>query len=298
MSTALLARVERFLARPWAEKIQILAQRFKRASHYAVSRVQIIKRIEPGFLWVMWGDVIREEIRAGNFELAERRFVGRFLRPGMTALDIGAYYGLYTLIASVKVGDRGRVISFEPSPFQRKRLHWHLRLNHCKNVCVEGIALGAVEGEDTLFFVAGPSAGLSSLRRPEVGAEVQPIRVPIVTVDAYLRQHSIRSVDFIKIDVEGGELHVFKGAESLLSRKPRPVILCELQDTRTEAWGHKAKDTAAFIESLGFRWFRPLSDGRLACLHGNAGRDERNFVAVPEERMGQFEGTIWNEYDS
>lgn len=248
--------------------------------------------MEPGFLWISWGDVLREEILSGDFERAERLFVNKFLRPGMIFLDIGAYYGLYSLAASILVGSQGRVIAFEPSPFQRNRLLWHTRLNRCPNVVVEPVALGNHVGDETLFAVATGSAGYSSLRRPAVDANICEIKVSIVTLDQYLRAHSIGTVDLIKIDVEGGELDVFKGSQNLLKQTNRPIILCELEDVRTEAWGHKAKDVEAYLQSLGYLWFRPLADGRLEALRQRGDHHERNFVAVPPERMSSMKDMI------
>jgi FkbM family methyltransferase len=248
--------------------------------------------MEPGFLFLTWHDVIREEVLSGEFEKAERKFVESFLRPGMTVLDIGAYYGLYTLAASVQVGREGRVIAFEPSPHQMKRLRLHLLLNRSKNVRTETMALGRVEGDGTLFSVPGGAAGFSSLRRPSLVPAVQSIPVRIMTLDGYLRRHSIETVDLIKIDVEGGELDVLKGAEKLLQQELRPVILCELQDVRAEAWGHTAKDASDYLEGFGYQWFRPLPDGGLAALLESSDQQERNLIAVPPERMSQVEEMI------
>jgi FkbM family methyltransferase len=254
--------------------------------------IPVVKRMESGFLFVVWNDVIREAVLTGQFEGAERNFVQRFLKPGMFFLDVGAYYGLYALTASTRVGSSGHVIAFEPSPFQMKRLKWQLLLNRCKNVRVEDLALGSREGEAEFFVATGGSEGFSGLRAPHVGATVRSIRVKLTTLDSYLQRESRRTVDFIKVDVEGGELDFFKGAENLLRQPVRPLILCELQDIRAEAWGHKAKDTADLVKSFGFRWFRPLPDGSLARLPDNLDQYEGNFVAVPAERVAQIEEMI------
>jgi len=285
---ALPERLRRFWTRPWVEKREVLSWRLRQIWNMVQSCVPGVKRMDQGFLWIAWNDVIRDAVLHGNFEMAERKFVERFLQPGMTAVDIGAYSGLYTLTASARVGHEGRVIAFEPSPYQRRRLQWHVWLNHCSNVRIENTAIGSKEGEEIFFSVRGRSAGYSGLRPPEVKAATRPIPVRVTTLDSYLRQYSLGSVDFIKIDVEGGELDVFKGAVDLLRQRLRPVILCELEDVRTEAWGYKAKDAAAFVKSFGFRWFRPLPCGKLTSLGDNWDQNERNFVAVPEERMTQF----------
>ena len=285
-------RLDRFLKRPWNEKRHVLSWKVKQLWVRSFLSIPVVKRMESGFLFVVWNDAVREAVLSGQFENAERRFVERFLHPGMVFLDVGAYYGLYALSASSRVGSSGRVIAFEPSPFQMKRLKWNLLLNRYKNVQVENIALGNCEGEGEFFVATGGSEGFSGLRSPQVGAPVRSIRVKLTTLDSYLQRHSLRSVDFIKVDVEGGELDFFRGAQNLLRQPIRPLILCELQDVRAEAWGHKAKDTAAFVESFGFRWFRPLPNGSLASSPDSPDKYEGNFVAVPEERVAQVEEII------
>jgi FkbM family methyltransferase len=294
MSDALIARIGRFLDKPWSEKRRFAVRWVKASWSGVLSRVRMVRRMEPGFLWIAWSDVIRDEVLGGNFERAERRFVQRYLQRGMTVLDIGAYYGLYALTASVKVGNEGKVIAFEPSPRQFRRLRWHVRLNRCKNVRVENVAVGSGETRATLYSVGGKCGGYSSLRRPPVEEAMQPVQVDVTTLDNYLREHSIGDVDLMKVDVEGGEFDVFKGAGNLLRREVRPVILCELEDVRTEAWGHKARDVATFVSSFGYTWFKTTVDGSLARLPEGLDRNERNFVAVPAERIEQMEGVILN----
>ena len=77
--------------------------------------------------WLKSNDLSFLSNLAGNFEEAERQFVERFLRPGMIVLDIGAHHGYYTLLASRKDGQKGKVIAIEPSPRERRKLIWHCR---------------------------------------------------------------------------------------------------------------------------------------------------------------------------
>src|SRR5260370_40944105 len=105
-----------------------------------------------------------------------------------------------------------------------KRLKWILLLNRYKNVQVENIALGNCEGEGEFFVATGGSEGFSGLRSPQVGGPVRSIRVKLTTLDSYLQRQSLRSVDVIKVDVEGGGLDFFRGAQNLL-RQPLPALL-------------------------------------------------------------------------
>jgi FkbM family methyltransferase len=298
MTLNLPTRLNRFLARPLGEKRNILAWHVRNLPWHLRRlwhNIPVLKSVEPGFLFLVWNDVVREAVLSGDFEKAERKFVERFLRPGMTVLDVGSYYGLYALTASAKVGKQGLVVAFEPSPPQRRRLRLHLWLNRSRNVRVEETALSSTNGEHEFFVATKGSEGFSGLRRPDIGASVRSVRANLMTLDTYLQQRSISQVDFIKVDVEGGELDFFKGAQNLLQGKMRPVILCELQNVRARAWGHTALDTATFIRNLGFSWFRPLADGSLVRVAASTDEYEGNFVAVPVERTAEVPETTNDE---
>ena len=71
-------------------------------------------RLPIGVWWLIERDFIGRELLEGGFENTEYSFAGRFVKPGMTVLDIGAHRGFYTLLFSKKVGSLGRVLSFEP----------------------------------------------------------------------------------------------------------------------------------------------------------------------------------------
>jgi FkbM family methyltransferase len=219
-----------------------------------------------------------------SFEKRERRFVESVLRPGMTVLDIGAHHGLYTLLASRKVGLQGRVVAFEPSPRERKYLLKHLQLNRCKNVEVEGVALGREAGQGELFVVEGIETGCNCLRPPNVGEPTTKIGVEIRTLDASLARLGIQQVDFIKIDVEGAELEVFHGAEKLFEHRPRPTILAEVQDIRTMAWGYFSKEIVSFLTQRGYGCFYLSDHLPFKPVPDNMGDLNDNLVAVPEER--------------
>ncbi|MBI4373194.1 MAG: FkbM family methyltransferase, partial [Candidatus Omnitrophica bacterium] len=95
-------------------------------------------RLPYGSRWLLGRDAIDYLLfSTGDWEPEVWRFVDRFLRQGMTMLDVGAHHGFYTLLASKCVGSEGKVFAFEPAEPQRKKLLKHLRLNHCRNVQVE-----------------------------------------------------------------------------------------------------------------------------------------------------------------
>ncbi|MGA2430340.1 MAG: FkbM family methyltransferase, partial [Candidatus Acidiferrum sp.] len=248
-----------------------------------IKRVSIPTLLPFGALWVAKNDHVGQPIRQGRFEVAEVRFVERFVKVGMTVLDIGAHHGFYTLLCSKRVGSGGRVVAFEPSPRERKALQLHLKLNRCRNVSVEPLALGNEDATGNLYVIEGRNTGCNSLKPPTAVGDIAPVSVRVARLDEWLRQRKLDRVDFIKVDVEGGELALLKGAAQLLERKPRPVILAEVQDVRTQPWGYRAKEIIDYLTLRGYKWFTPLPDGSIEELDVTATEFEGNFVAFPEE---------------
>lgn len=236
-------------------------------------------RVAPGLWWIARNDVVSDGLFAGTFEVSERQTFAALLEPGMTVVDIGAHAGLYTLAASRRVGPGGRVIAFEPSPRERARLLKHIQLNHCGNVTIESMALGDADGEADLFVVQDHETGCNSLRPGNVG-EVRPVRVAVRRLDDYLARGGIERVDVVKMDIEGAELSVLRGAERLF-RSLRPVLLCEIEEARIQPWGYQGRDIVDLLLGWGYSWFAIAAGGALQPLDPKLSTFSGNFVARP-----------------
>jgi FkbM family methyltransferase len=276
-----VARISGFLRKPPREQAESLRNRWQQA----VAAIPRIVRLPFGAWFVARNDNIGEPIKQGIFEGPETAFVGRLLAPGMTVLDLGANQGYYTLLASRTVGKSGRVFSFEPSPRERKALALHKRLNRCKNVTLVDFAVGAEERDIDLYVVRGHETGCNSLRPPIAMSESKPVRVKMIRLDDWLQRERVSRVDFIKLDVEGGEFDALKGAEALLERRPRPVLMIEVQDLRTRPWGYRAREIIEHLNRKEFHWFRVNADGAVTALDQGAQEFEGNFIACPDERL-------------
>ena len=288
-----LQRIWRFAKRPPREIGRSIGFRWmslKSRWERSLSKISLPARLPFGAWWVRRSDNLTKPLLTNTFETAEISFVERFLQPGMTVLDLGAHHGIYTLLASKRVGSSGRVISFEPSPRERRALRLHLALNLCWNVTTQGLALGNEDAESDLFVVEDWAAGCNSLRPPDVPAATSVIRVHVVRLDDWLHNHRIDRVDFIKLDVEGGELAALQGATQMLERKPRPVILAEVQDVRTLPWGYPAREIIDHLRNKGYNWFRLARNGVAEELDLRTNNFEGNFVACPEEREAAMRG--------
>jgi FkbM family methyltransferase len=137
-----------------------------------------------------------------HFDAAERAALAAHLKPGGTAIDIGANVGAYTLFLAGLVGPMGRVLAVEPQPAVAQRLSVNLAFNPGLAVELAETALGAAEGT-ALFELNAQNEGESRLARPD--AQGTTIQVPVTTLAALLRARGIARLDAAKIDVEGAE---------------------------------------------------------------------------------------------
>jgi FkbM family methyltransferase len=253
--------------------------RLRRLWNRLLPGVPLPLRIAPGFWWIARRDAISDNLFSGTFEAAGRAFLTSLLEPGMTVLDVGAHGGIYTMTAARIVGPLGRVVAFEPSARERSRLAAHLRLNGITNVTVEPVAVGADDGEVDLFVVEGHETGCNSLRQPH-GERVRALRVPMCRLDTYVERHAIDRVDFIKMDIEGGERDALRGAAHLFARY-RPVVLCEIEPARIAPWGYDPREILALLEASGYEWFTLDAEGGLSPLRDAPGSLSGEYVARP-----------------
>jgi FkbM family methyltransferase len=151
----------------------------------------------------------------GSYELAKQQAFADGVREGAVVYDVGAHVGFYTLLASALVGPRGRVVAFEPLPRNLRYLRRHLELNGVANVDLVEAAAGERNGEAR--FEEGAS---SSMGRIAAGGT---LTVKVVSLDQLHAQGRFPAPDCMKIDVEGGELEVLRGAARVIATA-HPVL--------------------------------------------------------------------------
>jgi len=229
-----------------------LRPRLRRLWNRLLPHARLPLRVSPGLWWIAENDAVSDMLFEGTFERDERALVGAFVKPGMTVLDVGAHAGLYTMIAAKRARPGGRVIAFEPSARERARLERHLRINGLADVAIEPVAIGAVDGEVDLFVVETNQTGCNSLRRVP-GERAMATRVPIRRLDAYAAERGIDRVDFVKMDIEGGERDALLGGEALF-RRTRPALLVEIEPARIAPWGYDPREIFELVASWDYEW--------------------------------------------
>jgi FkbM family methyltransferase len=185
----------------------------------------------------------------------------KYLHPGMTFYDVGANIGFFTLLAARLVGKQGRVVAFEADPEIASRLRENISRNEKAAISVEEKAVWSSSSQ--ILFAradasASPDRGLGHVLA-EAGEEARrdAIQVQAVTLDEYAFQS--KTPDFIKCDVEGAEVEVFRGAQRLLSQE-RPHILCEL---------HGEQNRHVLLEDLARFGYRcePCGENHILAQH-------------------------------
>lgn len=195
----------------------------------------------------------------GWFEIGEQEFCRRYLKAGMTVVDVGAYIGIYTCLMAKLVEPSGHVHAFEPSAKSFARLQGNIARNRLTNVIANCQAVGSEQGQRHLFSYAPPFESLSSLVRPEVSRHEGVLKpgaqevVEVVNLDWYCTDRSIDRIDLLKLDAEGAELEVLKGASGLLQREKIGAILFEV--------GQGSEHVEQCLTEHGFHLFAVAPDG-------------------------------------
>src|ERR1700692_3223566 len=120
-----VANLRRFLAKSWPEKVRAAGLRVRRI--YPGTPIPV--RVSSHLWFFACSNHLGDHVLAGDYEESEHAFVRGFLRPGMVVLDIGANEGFFTLLFARAVGAQGRIVSFEPSQRERRRLRMNLWIN-------------------------------------------------------------------------------------------------------------------------------------------------------------------------
>ncbi|MBM3506241.1 MAG: FkbM family methyltransferase [Alphaproteobacteria bacterium] len=164
-------------------------------------------------------------------------------------LDIGAHIGLVSLPVSSVLAAGGRVFAFEPAEGNLHYLRRHVSLNRFANVEVVDCLVGSVERDEVSFFEEGGDSGLNSMARPTRTGFAETKRRQ-VTVDGFCASRSLQP-DVIKIDVEGAELDVLRGARNVLGFV-RPRIVLSVHPRHMTAMGASVAELERFIRDCSY----------------------------------------------
>lgn len=172
------------------------------------------------------------------------------IKPGFNVIDVGSNVGLVTLNAAKLISNKGVVHSFEPDPFNFDRLISNIELNQFKNINPNKLGLGDYPGEFSLGTVNEYNLGMNRiLSRDDLDPQAQKIQV--TTLDLFLSEKGLHKIEVIKIDVEGFEMKVLRGASQCIE-KYHPTLFIEIDDKYLKDQGDSARELVSFIEDYGY----------------------------------------------
>jgi FkbM family methyltransferase len=225
----------------------------------------------------------------GERLVTERRLISTLLAPGMHAVDVGANVGYYLLLLQQGIGRKGWVTLIEPSEENIPALERNIAINGYSNVVLHRVDVG--ENAGRVGLRTGINSGVTTLDGGAYQVDLRP-----------LDELTDTRVDFLKIDVEGFEGQVLRGARRTLEQD-RPVLFLELHPELSPRFGHTTSDIIAEVSDLyggavefyrdATRDLKPLM--RLAVRYGLI--DPVQQVVDPLQYMADLPageaGTIW-----
>jgi FkbM family methyltransferase len=214
----------------------------------------------------------------GYFDSAGISMIKTRLPEGGVFLDIGANVGSYTLIAAEKVGDPGRVFAFEPVSAIFNRLVENINLNGFSNVVAEQKALTNENKFVDLHIADQKNLGMSSIFHHDTESG-QTEQVSAVRLDDYLKQHQLKRIDMIKIDIEGAELFALQGMKDTLI-KHKPEIFIELKEEAVKHADYSLEDIINFLHKLDYKQSGIDEKGELISDLNLFRKDYYNFLFV------------------
>lgn len=166
----------------------------------------------------------------GSYEKGLLRILDKLVKPGDIVVDAGANIGLISIFCALRAGQSGMVLSFEPHPETYPILQKNIAINGISQIKAYKKALGSASGTAKIYSNLQINRGAASL--VEFREDSPSFDIEVDSLDEVLKQQKISHVDLIKIDVEGFEMEVLKGAEGILSRENGPILVVECSNTR------------------------------------------------------------------
>ena len=231
-------------------------------------------------LLYLGNDLSRQIFIAGCFDPNEFAFLDRFLSPGMTFIDVGANEGVYSVFAARRVGSEGTVWAFEPSRRELDRLRRNLELNGL-TARVFPAALAESGGSGELRVAGYEHEGQNTLGEFSFNTTelARKEAVEIATLDAIVERENPARIHLIKMDIEGAELRMLRGAYETL-RHYRPILLFEVMDEALRRQGGSRDELLDYLRSQEYTPFMFDPYSGLPAPAG-AGMHGDNMLAVP-----------------
>jgi FkbM family methyltransferase len=221
------------------------------------------------------------------FERSTRQALRRLVKPSTVVLDIGANIGAHTLYLARLVGPQGRVLAFEPTDFafQKQARNFKLNPDLAKRITAHQYFL-ASQDEAVIpdgIYSSWPLIKGANRHAKHSGQEMPTEAARVRSLDSVLADHIGLKVDLVKLDVDGHECEILRGAGALL-KYGRPTFLVELAPYALREHGSSLSELLSFFVPNGYRLFdertfRPLPLAAAALEDMIADGESMNVIA-------------------
>ena len=240
--------------------------------------------------WISF--LLQSNIIALDYESILERHYSRLLTTGSVAIDIGAHRGRHLEKFISLVGEKGFCLAFEPLPFAFESL---CRKFQSKNIELYNIALSKFRGNSTFTFATGTpeESGLRErIFNDPQNAKPTLINVMVDTLDNYTL--NLNKIDFIKIDIEGGEIDCLCGSKNTINTF-RPIISVEYGYPSYSTYENKKDTLFYFADSIEYSIFDIFLNELHSIDHWNIACDSIywDYFMVPREKIQWFKDTIF-----
>jgi FkbM family methyltransferase len=203
----------------------------------------------------------------GMFEPGTATALSKLTEPSSLVLDIGANIGAHTLRLAKLVGPCGRVMAFEPTDFAFRKLRRNLDLNPSLASRVEALHCFLTTRDGTpvpdAIYSSWPLAVEAGLHTKHLGREMRTKSAQARSLDSILAERADRKVQLVKLDVDGFECDVLRGATSLL-RDARPIFVMELAPYVLEERGASLDQLLSYFIPNGYLFYDERTQKRLS----------------------------------
>lgn len=189
------------------------------------------------------------------YEQETQRYIREVVHENMITMDVGAHLGLFTILLADRVGPNGKVYSFEPGTSNYERLKRNLELNRLSQAVPIHMALSRATARAHLILNDRSNAGhfLEEINsRHTVSQNQTAEEIQTITLDEFVEQEQIKTIDLIKIDAERSEDLILEGAQKTLSSGIADRIICEIPSSAQRIMGGQDKVRKIFY-SYGYR---------------------------------------------
>ena len=199
-------------------------------------------------------DHLAQRIRCEEgFEPEVRVEVERIASRGVNVIDIGANIGYYSILASRLIGPEKRVISFEPQATMVSKLRRNIEANALCNVDVFQYALADKSGTATFNLPPEGVEAFGSMHANGRFKVARTVEVEMHRLDDVLETLGNPKIGLVKMDAEGAELLILRGAAKLLASPDRPDLIFEANEVNCKPFGYCVFDILQYVHSFGYR---------------------------------------------